>query len=99
MFNYVHRHLTSITTTIYVYTSDTSPGETVTVITELPEASLEVTWLKDNVPLSITDEKNKTTNQDYSYQLVIPAVTVGEAGQYKVQGGGFESMVSVHVNG
>ena len=32
------------------------PGETVTIITELPEAGLEVTWLKDNVPLSLTDE-------------------------------------------
>ena len=36
---------------------DALHGETVTVITELPETGLEVTWMKDNVPFSITGER------------------------------------------
>ena len=69
------------------------------MITELPKAGLEVTWMKDNVPLSITDEKYETINQDTSYQLVIPDVTIEDGGEYKVQGGGFESTVPLSVHG
>ena len=75
------------------------PGETVTLITELPEPGLDVTWLKDNVPLSMTDEKYETTNKDCSYELVIPDVTMEDGGEYKIQGGGYESSVSVTVTG
>ena len=75
------------------------PGETVTLITELPESGLEVTWLKDNVPLSMIDAKYETINKDYSYELLISDVTVEDAGNYKVQGGGFESVVPLIVNG
>ena len=69
------------------------------MITELPEAGLEVTWLKDNVPLSLTDEKYETINQDTSYLLVIPDVSIDDGGEYKVQGGGFESTVPLSVQG
>ena len=75
------------------------PRETVTLITELPESGLEVTWLKDNVPLSMIDTKYETINKDCSYELVIPDVTAEDAGDYKVQGGGFESVVPLIVNG
>ena len=75
------------------------PGETETLITELPKAGLEVTWMKDNVPLSITDEKYETINQDTSFQLVILDVTSEDGGEYKVQGGGFESTVALSVQG
>ena len=75
------------------------PGETVTIITELPEAGLEVTWFKDNVPLSLTGEKYETVNKDTSYELIIPDVTGEDAGEYKIQGGGFESKISLTVTG
>ena len=75
------------------------PGETVTLITKLAESGLEVTWLKDNVPLSMIDAKYETINKDCAYELVIPDVTVEDAGDYKVQGGGFESVVPLIVNG
>ena len=75
------------------------PGETVPLITELPESGLEVTWLKDNVPLSMIDAKYETINKDCSYELLISDVTVEDAGNYKVQGGGFEAVVPLIVNG
>ena len=75
------------------------PGENVTLITELPESGLEVTWLKDNVPLSQIGGKYETINKDCSYELVIPDVTVEDGGEYKVQGGGYESSVLLNVNG
>ena len=75
------------------------PGETVTLMTELPEAGLEVMWLKDNVPLSMTGGKYETVNKDCSYQLVIPDVTVEDGGQYKVQGGEYQSTVLLTVSG
>ena len=74
------------------------PGETVTIITELPEEELDV-WLKDNVPLSMIDAKYKTINKDYSYQLAIPDVTVEDSADYKLQGGEYESKVSLTVHG
>ena len=75
------------------------PGETVTLMTELPETGLEVTWLKDNVPLSMTGGKYETVNKDCSYQLVIADVTVEDGGQYEVQGGEYQSTVLLTVNG
>ena len=78
---------------------DAIPGETVKLITELPESELEVTWLKDNVPLSMTDGKYETINKDCSYQLLVADVTTEDSGCYTVQGGGFESRVSLSVLG
>ena len=75
------------------------PGETVSLITELPESGIEVTWLKDNVPLSILDGKYETINKDTSYELIIPDVTVEDSGEYKVQGGGYEATMPFIVNG
>ena len=75
------------------------PGETVTLITELPEPGLEVTWLKDNVPLSMTDGKYETVNNDCSYEITIPDVKVEDGGEYRVEGGGYESTVSLTVKG
>ena len=70
-----------------------------TLMTDLPEPGLDVTWLKDNVPLSISDDKYETINQDTSYQLVIANITVEDGGQYKVLGGGYESTVPLTVQG
>ena len=78
---------------------DALPGETATLITELPEPGLEVTWLKDNVPLSMIDGKYETVNKDCSYQLVVADVTAEDNGSYTVQGGGYESTVLLSVLG
>ena len=74
-------------------------GESVKLITELPEEGLKVTWLKDNIPLSIPDGKYATISKDTSYELVIADVTVEDGGEYKVQGGGYEATVPLIVNG
>ena len=68
-------------------------------MTELPESGLEVTWLKDNVPLSMIDGKYEAINKDCSYQLLVADVTNEDSGSYTVQGGGFESRVSLSVLG
>ena len=78
---------------------DALPGESVTVIAELPESGLEVTWLKDNIPLSMTEGNYETINKDCSYQLIIPEVTTDDGGEYKVRGGEYDSTVSLTVNG
>lgn len=75
------------------------PGETVSLVGELPESGLEVLWLKDNVPLSMTDDKYETVNRDCTYELVIPNVTVEDAGEYTVKGGGYESTVQLNITG
>ena len=78
---------------------DAFPGETVKLITELPESGLDVTWLKDNVPLSMIDGKYETINKDCSYQMLVADVTTEDTGSYIVQGGGFESISSFSVLG
>ena len=75
------------------------PGESVTLITELPEAGLEVTWLKDNSPLSIVHGKHETINKDFYYQLSVANATVEDSGEYIVKGSGHESKVKLIVNG
>ena len=75
------------------------PGESVTLITELPEGGLDVVWFKDNVPLSMTDEKYETVSHDCSYEITIPDVKVEDGGEYRVEGGGYESTVSLTVKG
>ena len=75
------------------------PGETVSLVGELPASGLEVVWVKDNVPLSMTDDKYETVNRDCSYELVIPDVTVEDAGEYTVKGGGYESTVQLNITG
>ena len=75
------------------------PGESVTIIAELPESGLEVTWLKDNVPLSMMEGKYETVHKDFSYQLVMPEITAEDGGEYKVRGGSYESTVSLTVDG
>ncbi len=75
------------------------PGETVTLITEFDEPDLEVTWLKDNVALSVADERYLIVNEDCSYELMIPDVTVQDAGLYTVQGGSEEATFQLTVIG
>ena len=70
-----------------------------TLITEISESGMDVTWLKDNVPLSLSDGKYEIINQDTSYQLLIPNVSVEDSGEYKMQGDGHETTVSVTVQG
>ncbi len=75
------------------------PGETITIGTDLPEPGLEVTWLKDNVPLSMVEGRYVSVNKDCSYQLVIPDVTTEDGGVYTVRGGGYEASVALCVVG
>ena len=75
------------------------PGETVSLVGELPESGLEVVWLKDNVPLSMTDDRYETVNTDCTYELVIPDVTVQDSGEYTVKGAGYESTVQLNITG
>ena len=75
------------------------PGETVALLTELPESGLDVTWLKDNVPLSMAQGKYETINNDFSYQLVIADVMSEDSGAYTAQGGGYQSTVVLSVMG
>lgn len=66
---------------------------------ELSKPGEEVTWLKNNVPLSIGDGRYQTVNQDTTYQLIIPNVTVDDSGQYTVQAGELQSTAQLTVFG
>ena len=70
-----------------------------TLMTDLPEPGLDVTWFKDNVPLSMSEGRYQTVNQDCSYQIIIPDVKVEDSGEYCAVGGGYESTVSLNVLG
>ena len=47
----------------------------------------------------MTDEKYETVNHDCSYEITIPEVKVEDGGEYRVEGGGYESTVSLIVKG
>ena len=71
------------------------PGETVTLITDLPEAGLEVTWLIDNLPLFMTDGECQIVNKDTSHPSLLPEVTAADEGDYLVQSDGSRITLTV----
>lgn len=73
--------------------------ETVVLSCELSKPGEEVTWLKNNVPLSMTDDRYETVNQDTTYQLIIPSVTKDDSGEYTVQAGELQSTAQLTVLG
>ena len=72
--------------------------ETVTQLPEIAEPEEEATWLKDNVPLSVSEEKSETTNKDYFYQFAIPDIKVEDVDEHRVQEA-YESLVPLIVIG
>ena len=73
--------------------------ETVVLACELSKPGEEVIWLKNNVPLSLSDGRYETINQDCSYQLIIPNVTLDDSGEYTVQAGDLQSTGQLTVYG
>ena len=73
--------------------------ETVTLSCELSKPGQEVTWLRNNVPLSLSDERFKIVNEDCSYQLNIGKVTLEDEGDYQVRIGDLECTAKVTVMG
>ncbi len=75
------------------------PGESVTLSMELSHSGLDVTWLKDQVPLSLADGRYQTVSQDCTYQLSIANVTVDDVGEYTVRVGELQSTAVLRVDG
>ncbi len=70
-----------------------------TLITELPDPGLQVTWYKDNTALSMSEGRYQTVNKDCSYQLVIPKISMADEGEYKVKSGQLESKIDLTIHG
>ncbi len=60
-------------------------GETVDLRCDMSRIGVEVTWLKDNKPLSMADSRFQIVNQDNQTHLVIFSVSPDDAGEYTVQ--------------
>ena len=73
--------------------------ETVTLSCELSKPGQEVIWLRNNVPLSLSDERFEIVNKDNSHQLHIRKVTQEDEGDYRVRIGDLESTAKVTVTG
>ena len=73
--------------------------ETVEFTCEMTQSGVEVVWLKNQEPLSVTEGRYEIINQDCSYQLVIPRVTTGDSGEYTVRAGALQSTAILVVNG
>ena len=72
-------------------------GETVTLSTDIFKPGMEVTWLKNNQPLSLTGGRFQTVNQDCTYKLIIPDVTIDDNGEYIVEVGQLQSTAQLTV--
>ena len=73
--------------------------ETVTLSCELSKPGQEVTWLRNNVPISLSDEHFEIVNKDCSYQLHIGKITQEDKGDYQVRIGELECSAKVTVMG
>ena len=74
-------------------------NETVMLSGELSQPGLPVVWLKDNVPLDLSTGRCEAVNEDFTYQLRIPRVTVEDSGTYALQFGDIVSAAEVVVYG
>ena len=73
--------------------------ETVELTCEMTQSGVEVVWLKNHQPLSVTDDRYEIINQDCSYQLIIPNVTTEDAAEYTINAGELQSTAVLTVNG
>ena len=73
--------------------------ETVEFACEMTQSGVEVVWLKNHQPLSVTRGRYEIINQDYSYQLIIPNVTAEDTGEYTIKAGELQSTAVLTVNG
>ena len=66
---------------------------------EMSQTGLEVIWLRNNQPLSISERKFQIVNQDYSYKLIIAHVTEEDFGEYSVRFGKLQSTAILIIKG
>ena len=83
----------------YLENTEAAAQETVVLTCELSRPEEDVVWLKNSEPLALGDGKHVAVNQDCSYQLVIPDVTVDDSGEYTIQAGDLQSTAQLSVFG
>ena len=74
-------------------------GETVEFSCQMSKSGIEVTWLKDNHPLSLAEGRYKIINKDCSYQLIVPSVTPKDMGEYTITAKSLQSTAVLTVHG
>ena len=65
----------------------------------MSQSGIEVTWSKDNHPLSLAEGRYKIINKDCSYQLIVPSVTVKDMGEYTIAAKDVQSTAILTVHG
>ena len=74
-------------------------GETLVLSGELSKSGASVVWLKDYVPLDLSVGRYEVVNEDFTYQLIVPHLTVEDSGTYALQSGNVVSAAEVVVFG
>ena len=85
--------------TSHLHKQEAIAGETVTLTTDISKPGMEVTWLKNNQPLSLARGRFQTINQDCTYKLIIQDVTIDDNGEYTVEVGELQSTAELTVFG
>ena len=66
---------------------------------EITQPEIDVVWLRNRQPISLTEGRYQITSQDCSYHLVIPNVTTDDIGEYTVKAGEIQSTAFLSING
>ena len=74
-------------------------GETVEFTCEISQTGVEVTWLRNNQPLSLSESRYQMVSQDYSYKLIIANVMEEDLGEYSVRFGELDSSAILFAKG
>ena len=88
-----------LTFTSQLHNTDAIAGETVTLSAEMSKPGMEVTWLKNSMPLSLVDDTYHVVNEDNTYQLIIPNVEMNDGGEYTVKVGELQSTAQLTIFG
>ena len=78
---------------------EATTNQTVEFSCEITQSGIDVIWLKNRQPLSLTEGRYEIKSQDCSYHLVIPNVTTNDVGEYTIKAGEIQSTAVLTVNG
>ena len=73
--------------------------ESVTLSCELSKSGQDVTWLKNNVPLCLSDGRYDVVRKDCSHELHIVNVSLEDEAEYQARAGDLECCAKVTVTG
>ena len=94
-----HRETLPLMFTRILENREATTNQTVEFNCEITQSGIDIVWLRNGQPLSLTEGRYQITSKNCSYYLVIPNVTTDDVGEYTIKAGEIQSTAVLTVNG